>query len=117
MSPVTGTKTATCSHNYFTCITCATTDAEVTTIQVQTNNLPNKCWEHNSSSPNVAGALAVDFTVTFNALMLGINNYDFDDFIDSADVDLVLCDISRTDEANMHISITYSEPENATTEM
>ena len=62
----------------------------------------------------MAGALAVDFTVDFNKRMKDINNYDFDDFIDSADVDLVLCNINRTDKSNMHISITYLDDDGST---
>ena len=110
VSPVTGTKATSCSHNYFTCMTC---DASGT-IQVQTNNMPNRCWEHNTTSPNVAGAVAVDFTVTFNKSMTSISNYDFDDFIDSADVDLLLCNISRTNKSNMHISISYTDADGST---
>lgn len=107
------TTSASCAHNTWTCVTCVTTNS-IVMIRVQSNNMPNICWQTNTSNPNVAGYVTVDFEVTWNAAMTGILNYDADDFDTSDDVDFILCDIQRTDESNMHISVSYTEDSSST---
>lgn len=73
--------------------------------------MPNKCWQSSESDRNVADENTVDFSVKWNALMTDIENYQADDFRTSAATDNILCDNTRTDPADMHISISlyYTE--------
>jgi hypothetical protein len=95
------------------CLACLTYNGEVK-IRVQSNNMPNSCWQTNPNSPNVPDYVNVDFRVTWNADMTRVLNYLDADFATPADVDTVLCDIQRTSSANMHSSITYVEVDNST---
>lgn len=81
-----------CSHNYFTCVTCAD-DSGVIKIRVQSNNMPNVCWQTNTLNPNVAKYVTVDFKVTWNADMTDIINYDSTYFDSSSDTESTLCDL------------------------
>jgi len=74
------------------------------------------CWQTNTDNPNVANYNTVDFEVTWNKDMTGVENYPQSEFMSGSDVDNVLCDISRTDDSNMHNSITYDE-KNASTSL
>lgn len=71
--------------------------------------MPNTCWETNTSNPNVADYVTVDFRVTWNADMTDIINYDSDSFSSADDIDTILCDIGRTTSSNIHSSISYTE--------
>lgn len=72
-------------------------------IRVQTNNMPNKCYEYNSADPNVPDYVAVDFTVAFNTKMKDIVNYTADDIATQESIDFLLCDVNRTNKSNMPI--------------
>jgi len=97
-----------CKHDSYMCLACLTYNGEVK-IRVQSNNMPNSCWQTNPNSPNVPDQVNVDFRVTWNADMTRVFNYFDADFATPADVDTVMCDIQRTNSANMHSSITYVE--------
>lgn len=71
--------------------------------------MPNSCWQTNTSNPNVADYVNVDFRVTWNADMTSVENYQASDFASGSDIDNVLCDIQRTSSASMHSTITYVE--------
>lgn len=75
-----------CTYNTLMCATCADDGSGTIQIRIQSNNMPNKCWQTNTSNPNVANYNAVDFTVYWNMLMKSgdnlIYNYDQTDFID-----------------------------------
>jgi hypothetical protein len=71
--------------------------------------MPNVCWETNTSNPNVANYVTVDFKVDWNPDMTGIVNYPESMFATADDVDSVMCDIGRTADSNMDSSITYDE--------
>lgn len=69
-----------CTHDYLMCITCFTALTGKVRIRVQSNNMPNKCWESSSANPNVGDYVTVDFSTTWNPDMTGIENYTAEDF-------------------------------------
>jgi hypothetical protein len=75
-------------------------------IRVQSNNMPNHCWQSSTSNPNVGDYTTVDFTTTWNPDMTGILNYSEADFDTQDETESVLCDISRTNDANMNAATT-----------
>jgi hypothetical protein len=64
-----------CVYSAWVCVTCSTVDDEVF-IRMQSNNMPSKCWQTSESNPNVADYVTVDYTVTWNADMTDILNYE-----------------------------------------
>lgn len=111
-SAQTDPQESSCTHKSYMCLACLTYNGEVK-IRVQSNNMPNTCWQTNPNSPNVADYVNVDFRVTWNADMTRVLNYLDSDFATPADVDTVLCDLQRTSSSNMHSSITYVEVDNS----
>lgn len=108
----TDTKLDTCYHNYYTCVTCyedtvAETGISTTMIRVQSNNLPNKCWQQNAVGTNIPVYTAVDFKTTWNADMTGIDNYTDSDFATDAQTDDILCATDRTIEENMNSVVDF----------
>jgi hypothetical protein len=75
--------------------------------------MSTRCYQ-DSNLPEIANYVAIDFTVTWNADMTDIMNYSDSDFDSSNNTDTVLCDILRTDEANMYSSITYTLDDSST---
>lgn len=95
-----------CVHKYLYCMACFTDANSVVQIRVQSNNMPNKCWESSASNPNVADYVTVDWTTTWNPNMTGIENYVATDFDTQDETESVLCDITRTANANMNAVTT-----------
>jgi hypothetical protein len=83
-------------------------------IRVQSNNMPNKCWQSSVANPNVGDYVTVDFTTTWNPDMTGILNYSEADFDTQDETESVLCDISRTANSNMNDVTTIVEDDECT---
>jgi hypothetical protein len=105
-------------YNYFACVSCYE-DGDVVKIKVQSNNMPNVCWQHNPKNPNIAKTATVEFEVMWNKNFKKPTettppyyyNYNYyTDFYTKDDASFVLCDIQRTDSSNMlyEIGSSYS---------
>jgi len=99
---------STCTHVAFTCVTCKEVQG-IVKIRVQSNNMPQMCWQTSTGNPNVASYQIVDFSVTWNKDMTGVVNYPASSWSTQDDTTNILCDISRTNEANLPADINYSE--------
>ena len=58
-------------HNAYTYVSCETNwsdniNANEVQIRVQSNGMPNKCWQQNSYTDNTAKYQEIDFRVTWN---------------------------------------------------
>ena len=79
-----------CKWSRKLCVTCSTTSAGVVQIRVQTNSLPNHCFQGGVANPSASNT---DWTVNFNPDVTGMIQYAATAIDSSAKVTELLCDI------------------------
>ena len=79
-----------CKWSRKLCVTCSTTSAGVVQIRVQTNSLPNHCFQGGVANPSASNT---DWTVNFNPDVTGMIQYAETTIDSSAKVTELLCDI------------------------
>jgi hypothetical protein len=95
-----------CTYTRKLCTTCSEKDGKVY-IRVQSNQLPNHCFQAINDNPYTTGVS--DFEVLFNRDVTGMMNYESSDIDTQAKTEELLCDIQRTSSTNMLDGTEYSE--------
>jgi hypothetical protein len=110
--PDPSVKYDTCVHNAYTYVSCETNwsdtiNANEVQIRVQSNGMPNKCWQQNSYTDNTAKYQEIDFRVTWNPTINDNQNYEKEDFASNLATDQLLCSRDRLMTENMPPLTTF----------
>lgn len=83
-----------CTFTRKLCATCATGTSGEVEIRIQTNEMPNHCFQAINQNPTTTSI--ADFSVLFNRDVTGMQNISDTDVNTQAKTEEMICDISRT---------------------